>query len=97
MLRCPSCGAKLDVASVILTPRQRMVRDAVETLRRETGRPARTRDIATRVGWSVRAVRYELAHLESMGEICRPDGPKSGWTLKKQEITLVPLAREWAA
>jgi predicted transcriptional regulator len=97
MLRCPNCGAKLDVASVILTPRQRAIRDAVETLRRETGRPAHTCDVATCVGWSVRAVRYELAHLESMGEICRPAGPKSGWALRKQEITLVPLAREWAA
>ena len=97
MLRCPNCGAKLDVASVILTPRQRAIRDAVEALRRETGSPARTGDIAARVNWSVRAVRYELAHLESMGEICRPAGPKSGWALRKQHMALVPLARERAA
>jgi predicted transcriptional regulator len=97
MLRCPNCGAPVDVAAVLLTPRQRAIRNAVEALRRETGRPARTTDVATRVNWSVREVRRELAHLEGMGEICRPSGPKSGWALKKQEITLVPLSREWAA
>lgn len=97
MFRCPQCGARLDLSSMILTPRQRKIRDAVEAVRRETGRPARTADVAAAVGWGVRTVRYELTHLESIGEICRPGGPKSGWALRKQEVGLVPLARDRAA
>jgi predicted transcriptional regulator len=94
MIRCPVCNSRFEIAEVVpLTSRQQDVRRAVEQVCRDSGRPAKTAEIAGMTGWSVRTVRYELAHLENLQIICRmPGHPKSGWLLKKDRITLVRVA-----
>lgn len=93
MLRCPACGTKLDIADAMeLTARQQLIRDAIERINRDTGRLARTVTIAEAVGYAPTTIKPDLAHLEHMGIVCRPNGRKSGWALMKERVTLV-LAR----
>lgn len=89
-LRCPACGTRLDIADVMeLTDRQKLIRDAVEEIKRHTGKPARTEAIAERVGWAPTTIRPDLMHLEHSEILCRPNGKKSGWALKKERVALV--------
>jgi len=92
MIRCPNCGAYLDIQKPTLTWRQQQIRRQVRDLVRDTGQPARTVEIADMVGVSKRTVQYELALLESIHEIHRPNGAKSGWAI--EETPVITLARE---
>jgi hypothetical protein len=89
MIRCPECGAKLDLAEIILTERQQSVRNAIERIRRETGRWPYAREIGAIIGYTDRAMRYELARMESLGVVCRPSGPRSGWALRREHLTVI--------
>lgn len=90
MLRCPACGTKLDIADAMeLTPRQQLIRDAIEQIKRDTGKLAKTVTIAEIVGYAPTTIKPDLAHLEHSGIVCRPNGVKSGWALKKERVTLV--------
>jgi len=92
MLRCPNCGIKLDIEELALTERQRTIRTAVEEIERDTAKPARTLAIAEHVGYAPTTIKPDLAHMEQVGILCRPDGPKSGWSLKKKHLRLVRAA-----
>lgn len=90
MLRCPACGTKLDIADAReLTPRQMAIREVIEEIQRDTGRPAKTVEIADELDYAPTTIKPDLAHLEHSGIVCRPNGIKSGWALKKDRVTLV--------
>ena len=94
-LRCPVCGNKLDVIQVeeILTARQRNIRDAIEIVCRDTQREtARSMDIAVRIGVSQRTVQNELRVLKRMRIVWTPNGLKSGYALKKEQVALRPAS-----
>lgn len=91
-LRCPNCGVKLDIAELALTERQRTIREAIEELERDTGKPARTEAIAAQVGYAPTTIKPELRTMEAQQVICRPNGPKSGWSLKKSHLRLIRAA-----
>lgn len=92
MIRCPSCGQKLDIAELTLTERQRKLRDAIDQIRRDKGRPARTVEIATEVGYAPSTIKPDLKQLRSMGIVCNPNGPKSGWAPMADQFVLVRAA-----
>jgi hypothetical protein len=95
MIRCPNCGAYLDIQKPTLTWRQQKIRRIVRDLVRDTGKPARTTEIADRLAVSKRTVQYELALLESIHEIHRPNGVRSGWAV--EETPAITLVRELAS
>lgn len=88
VMRCPVCGTKLDLVELSLTARQRQIRDVVEHLGHTQGGPVPTKAIAVQVGYAPTTIRPELSTLEKMGILCRPNGPKSGWALRKEQIAL---------
>jgi DeoR/GlpR family transcriptional regulator of sugar metabolism len=92
MIRCPNCGAYLDIQKPTLTWRQQQIRRLVRDIVRDTGKPARTIELADQLAVSKRTVQYELALLESIHEIHRPNGAKSGWAI--EETPVITLARE---
>ena len=94
MLRCPNCGARLEIArpEVELTERQRAIRDAIEEIRRDTGALARTEAIAFRLGYAPTTLRPDLAEMEARKIIWRPNGSKSGWGIWEDHISLVQAA-----
>lgn len=92
MIRCPVCGSKLDLAEMGLSDRQRKIRDSIEQLRRETSRWPHAKEIGVSIGYSERAIRYELSHMERIGVVCRPSGPRSGWALRKEHLTVIKAA-----
>lgn len=89
MLMCPNCKVKLEVLELSLTDRQHAIRDAIEQIRRDTGRPATTRSIAAAVGYTPTTIRPDLHQLEALRIIQRPNGKKSGWALRHERIRLV--------
>lgn len=94
-LICPVCSTRFYTAhtDITLTERQKSVYRAVGQVCRDTQRnTARTSDVAAAVGWSVRTVLYELQYLEQIGEIERPEGPKSGWTQVEQPVVRIMVA-----
>jgi predicted transcriptional regulator len=93
MIRCPVCGTRLAIAKqdVVLTTRQRQVRDAVAYLRRQSVKPT-CRNIGVHIGINYRTVASELQVLEQLELVCRPDGPRSGYALPREEIALVIAA-----
>jgi predicted transcriptional regulator len=92
MIRCPNCGQKLDIAELTLTERQRRLRDAIEQIRRDNGRPARTAEIAEAVGYAPSTIKPDLKQLRAIGVICNPNGPKSGWAPRTDKFVLVRAA-----
>jgi hypothetical protein len=92
MIRCPVCGTPLDLAELNLTSRQQKIRDVIERLRRELGRFPYSWEIAVEINYTDRFVRYELVEMEQAGVVCRPHGPRSGWTLKKEHLTVIRAA-----
>lgn len=90
-IKCPNCRVRIWVgdSSVYITPRQRDILQAIpEVARNSQAGVATTSAIASRVNWSVRTVRYELTHLEHMGEVqrCRY---QSGWLLAERPVMMV--------
>lgn len=82
MLKCPRCGQKLQLAkSAVLTFRQRLILRTIEQGQRDLGRAVPTAYIAAQVGVSAATAKNELAHLEHLQQVCRPDGKKSGWAI----------------
>lgn len=92
MIRCPNCGEKLDIAEIIITERQRKIRDAIAHIRRESGKWPYAREVGAIVGYTDRAMRYELARMEHLGIVCRPSGPRSGWALRREHLTVIRAA-----
>lgn len=93
-LRCPNCGIKLDIAELALSERQRAIREAIEVIERDTKKPARTEAIAVMVDYAPSTIKPDLRFMASdeIGVLCRPNGPKSGWSLKKSHLRLVRAA-----
>lgn len=93
MLRCPVCGTRLGIAKedVVLTTRQRQVRDAIAQLKRNTVKPT-CRSIGAHLGINHQTVYNELQVLEQLHLVHRPDGPRSGYALPQEEIALVIAA-----
>jgi RIO-like serine/threonine protein kinase len=83
MLKCPRCGQKLQLAkAAVLTFRQRRILKAIEQGQRDlTRQTVPTSFIAAQVGVSIATAKNELAHLEDMENIHRPEGPKRGWAI----------------
>jgi len=52
---------------------------------RDTGLPASSVQIAAKLAWAERTVRERLSRLEERGEVCRPDGERSGYTILNDE------------
>jgi hypothetical protein len=92
MIRCPVCGTKLDIAELGLTERQQKIRDVIEQLRRETGRWPHAKEIGYVMGYTDRMMRYELRYMEKLGIVCRPGGPRRGWALRKEHLTVIRAA-----
>ena len=91
MVRCPVCGTRLDLAESNLTERQKKIRAAIEQLNRQNGRPPYAWEIGYVVELSDGFVRRELRLMERMG-IVKRDGPRSGWKLRTEHITVIPAA-----
>jgi hypothetical protein len=92
MIRCPNCGQRLEISPPVLTIRQRIIRDTVESIQRDNGGPARTVDVAARTGYRLATLKSELKYMESRHILHRPAGRKSGWALNgDDEITLIPV------
>lgn len=90
-VKCPYCRQRFWTGDSVIqiTPRQQAILRAIpEVARNSQAGVATTAAIATRVSWSVRTIRYELAHLEHMGEVqrCRY---QSGWTLAERPVMMV--------
>jgi predicted transcriptional regulator len=92
MYKCPVCGTKLDLALLTMTPRQRELLDAVEQIERNTGKPGRTNVIAAQVGLAPSTIKPDLKIMREQGVLCCPNGPKSGWGVRKHHIKLVRVA-----
>jgi predicted transcriptional regulator len=92
-MRCPVCGTRLGIAKqdVVLTTRQRQVRDAIVHLKRQSIKPT-CRSIGVHLGVSYGTVYSELQVLEQLELVHRPDGPRSGYALPQEEIALVIAA-----
>jgi hypothetical protein len=90
MIRCPACGAKLDLIELKLTPRQRDIREAVEQLVKDRHRPVKSVEIATAVGYADSTIRPELKTLEAMGVLTRPNGRKSGYDGGRHSVPVSP-------
>jgi predicted transcriptional regulator len=88
MVRCPVCGTRLDFAEVKLTDRQKAIREAIETLKRQNGKWPYSWEVAYVVELSDGFVRRELRHMETIGILSR-DGPRSGWKLRSEHITVI--------
>lgn len=98
MLKCPNCGARLEITRRPMIRRDMEILDTIEHLKREMGMPPRAPQIATMVGRPLATVKLDLRMLESGGHVHRPYGPKRGWDVKgEEEITLVPARRTLAA
>lgn len=91
-MRCPNCGTKLDIQELALTDRQRSIRDAVEAIERDTGKPASTKAIADRVGYSPSTIKPDLQTMKAKEIVCLPNGRCSGWSLKKHHLRLIRAA-----
>ena len=90
MIKCPRCGQRLEMVQAPLTFRQRRILRTVEEIERETGSPVSIHLIYPVVGVSKATVNNELAHLEHMNRVFRPNGKRSGWSpVKEPEIILV--------
>jgi len=90
-IRCPKCREQLYVGEhgITLSERQRAILQAIPEVRRGNGhRTATTTAIAMRVGWSERTTRYELSHLEHLGEVAR-EGRRRGWLLAERPVMMV--------
>lgn len=100
MLRCPTCGDKLEFARRPLQFRQRAILTAIEHLKRDKGRLPTAPTISTHIGVPLATVKMELHFLEQ-GDgayVHRPNGMKSGWDVKTDEdIVLVSVRRAVAA
>lgn len=100
MQKCPTCGTKLDIIRVerLLTYRQRMIRDAIEPLKRDSQRAAvRSQDLHAYLcakvdawEWSLRTLQDELKVLTTLGIVYHPGGRKEGWDLKPDNIIVIP-------
>jgi hypothetical protein len=94
--RCPHCGGRFELhpPKLALTERQREILLAIDELRRSlngrSGRGVSSRTIATRTGWGIRTVQYELAYLEVAGEVTRV-GVKRGWLVAQPQLGLFPV------
>lgn len=89
--RCPYCHRRFFTSEgeVQVTARQQEILRAIaDLMQANQGRPVTTTAIATRVNWSVRTVRYELSHLEHMGEI-RRNQYQAGWLLPERAVMMV--------
>ena len=85
--------AKLNIAELVdLTEKQQLVRNAVESLRRQLSRSPTAVEIGVHVGYSDRWVRYQLTALEQLDVVCRPNGKRSGWSLKSDHVGLILAA-----
>ena len=98
MLRCPNCGAKLEIVERPMLRRYGELLESIEHLKRDNGAPPRAPQIAILVGRPLATVKLDLRLLESGGHVHRPYGPKRGWDIKsEEEITLVTARRVLAA
>jgi hypothetical protein len=85
------------VAPPPLTIRQRIIRDTIEALLRDYGRPARTIEIVSRTGYRPATLKNELKYLQERHIVSRPDGPKSGWALCHEDDIRLVAVRSHAA
>lgn len=92
MIRCPECGAKLDLAEMGLSERQRQIRDVIERLKRQSGKWPPAWQIGVEMKYSDRMMRYELKHMEHLGVVFRPNGPRSGWAVRRGYLTVIRAA-----
>lgn len=83
--KCAYCGRVNRAVEAPLTFRQRRILKAIAQLERDHGRPARSSEIAMEIQVSVATAKNELAHLEHMQEVCRPNGKCSGWSIVEVE------------
>lgn len=98
--KCPTCGTRLDIVRVerLLTSRQRMIRDAIEPVKRHTLRTAvRSEDLHAHLcsqvdawHWSLRTLQIELKILSQMEIIWHPGNRKEGWDIKPDDIMIIP-------
>ena len=88
-VKCPVCLTRLHFVhqDVVLTPRQKAILNTIPEVRRRKQKPVvYPKDIAVDLGWSARTIRRELNTLEQLGEVRRPDGPRSGWVVVEQPV-----------
>jgi predicted transcriptional regulator len=64
-----------------LTFRQRRILKSLAQLERDLGSPVQTQRLADEIGVSRATAYNELVHLEHTNEVCRPSGPRSGWSI----------------
>jgi hypothetical protein len=89
--KCSYCGRQNRIIHSSLTFRQHRILKAIGDLERDLGKPAPTNAIAVKIGMGVTVTKEDLSHLEQMKEICRPNGKKSGWSIKSpEELIAVP-------
>lgn len=90
-IQCPNCRHRFFTAdgTIDISPRQKEILKAIPDVARDSrSRTASTSAIAAKVNWAERTVRYELAHLEHMGEVQRQN-KRCGWRLVERPVMLV--------
>ena len=65
-----------------MSPFDEVLLQTIDTIYRRTGGPVRTVALSTRLGIARRSVQRRCRQLENIGHLARPDGPKSGYTLR---------------
>ena len=94
MLKCPTCGDKLEMVRRPMIKRDQDILRAIEQLSRDLGSAPRAPQIALKLERPLSSVKLDLRTLESGGHIHRPYGPKCGWSVRNEdEIVLVSARR----
>lgn len=90
MVRCPYCHRRFLIGESHsgITQRQQDILKAIPEIALDNNGIASTSAIASRVGWSVRTVRYELAYLEHEGQVMR-NKYQAGWSLVERLVVMV--------
>src|SRR5689334_10755628 len=91
--KCPVCRSDLDILLGPLMLSQARILEAIEQLKRDLGRLPSAPKIALYVERPVATVKLELQAMEHGRRVYRPNGPKSGWDIRREQDVMLVVHR----